>query len=109
RPSPTPRSRPSPPASSPPPRRRWGPGCGGDQPDATGGVDFPGAGDGFMAAFARRRAMEINGIAHLFVTAGDFEVSREFYRKLLSFLGLTPVLDTDNVFYCVGGRTGFAV
>lgn len=42
--------------------------------------------------------MEINGIAHLFVTAGDFEVSREFYRKLLSFLGLTPVLDTDNVF-----------
>ena len=53
--------------------------------------------------------MEINGIAHLFVTAGDFAASKAFYEKLLPFLGLTPVLDTDNVYYCVGGRTGFAV
>ncbi|MBC7168496.1 VOC family protein [Phenylobacterium sp.] len=53
--------------------------------------------------------MEINGVAHVFVTAGDFERSREFYRRLLPFLGLTPVMDSENVFYCVGGRTGFAV
>ena len=53
--------------------------------------------------------MEINGVAHVFVTAGDFERSREFYRRRLPFLGLTPVMDSENVFYCVGGRTGFAV
>ena len=53
--------------------------------------------------------MEINGVAHIFVTAGDFERSRAFYRRLLPFLGLKPVMDSENVFYCVGGRTGFAV
>ena len=35
--------------------------------------------------------MEINGIAHLFVTAGDFARSREFYAKLLPELGMKPV------------------
>jgi catechol 2,3-dioxygenase-like lactoylglutathione lyase family enzyme len=58
---------------------------------------------------AVRLAMEINGVAHTFVTAGDFEKSRAFYRQLLPFLGLTPVMDQPGVFYCVGGRTGFAV
>jgi catechol 2,3-dioxygenase-like lactoylglutathione lyase family enzyme len=53
--------------------------------------------------------MEINGVAHTFITAGDFERSRAFYRQLLPFLGLTPVFDNESVFYCVGGRTGFAV
>jgi catechol 2,3-dioxygenase-like lactoylglutathione lyase family enzyme len=54
-------------------------------------------------------AIEINGIAHTFVTAGDFARSREFYAKLLPFLGLRPVLDGDGFFYCVGGRTAFGV
>lgn len=53
--------------------------------------------------------MEINGIAHIFVTAGDFERSREFYSKLLPFLGLKEVGDAPGVYYCVGGRTGFGV
>ncbi|MGA0603711.1 VOC family protein [Caulobacter sp. KR2-114] len=53
--------------------------------------------------------MEINGVAHIFITAGDFEASRAFYRQLLPFLGLKPVLDAGNTYYCVGGRTGFAV
>lgn len=53
--------------------------------------------------------MEINGIAHLFVTAGDFARSREFYAKLLPELGMKPVLDGDGFFYCVGGRTAFGV
>ena len=53
--------------------------------------------------------MEINGIAHLFVTAGDFARSREFYGKLLPELGMKPVLDGDGFFYCVGGRTAFGV
>ena len=35
----------------------------------------------------------VNGVAHIFLTASNFERSREFYRKLLPFLGLKPVID----------------
>ena len=53
--------------------------------------------------------MEINGIAHTFITSSDFARSREFYSKLLPFLGLRPVIDADGIYYCVGGRTAFGV
>ena len=53
--------------------------------------------------------MEINGIAHVMLTASDFERSRSFYQKLLPFLGLKPVLDGDGFYYCVGGRTAFGI
>jgi catechol 2,3-dioxygenase-like lactoylglutathione lyase family enzyme len=53
--------------------------------------------------------MEINGVAHTFVTASDFEASVAFYRQLLPFLGMTIVADTPNTFYGVGGRTGFGI
>ncbi|HWD26813.1 MAG TPA: VOC family protein [Rhizomicrobium sp.] len=53
--------------------------------------------------------MQINGVAHTFITAGDFAAARVFYGKLLPFLGLTVVADTHNTFYCVGGRTGFGI
>src|SRR5437868_4942629 len=53
--------------------------------------------------------MEINGIAHIFLTASNFQRSREFYRKLLPFLGLKPVIDTDTTYYCVGGRTAVGI
>ena len=53
--------------------------------------------------------MEINGVAHIFITAGDFERARAFYRQLLPFLGLKPVMDAARTYYCVGGRTGFGV
>ncbi len=49
--------------------------------------------------------MEINGIAHVLVTASDFDRSRAFYEKLLPFLGLKPVFDGEGFYYCVGGRT----
>ncbi|NWG52408.1 MAG: VOC family protein [Hydrogenophilaceae bacterium] len=54
-------------------------------------------------------AIEINGVAHTFITAGDYQRSRAFYRRLLPFLGLQPVLDSDAIYYCIGGRTGFGV
>jgi catechol 2,3-dioxygenase-like lactoylglutathione lyase family enzyme len=38
-----------------------------------------------------------------------FERSVAFYRELLPFLGLKPVVDNGNSFYCVGGRTGIAI
>ena len=53
--------------------------------------------------------MAVNGIAHIFLTASNFESSREFYRKLLPFLGMKPVIDTEATFYCVGGRTAIGI
>jgi catechol 2,3-dioxygenase-like lactoylglutathione lyase family enzyme len=53
--------------------------------------------------------MEINGIAHIFLTASNYQISREFYRKLLPFLGLKPVIDTETTYYCVGGRTAVGI
>ena len=53
--------------------------------------------------------MEINGIAHVFVTVSDFARSRAFYQKLLPYLGLVPVMDGEGFYYCVGGRTAFGL
>ena len=53
--------------------------------------------------------MEINGVAHTFITVGNFKAAREFYGQLLPFLGLKVVADAANLYYCVGGRTGFGI
>jgi catechol 2,3-dioxygenase-like lactoylglutathione lyase family enzyme len=53
--------------------------------------------------------MEINGIAHTFLTTSDFPRAREFYGHLLPFLGMRPVLDGDGFYYCVGGRTAVGI
>ncbi len=53
--------------------------------------------------------MEINGIAHVMLTVSNFDACLPFYRKLLTFLGLKPVFDTDGFLYCVGGRTAFGI
>jgi catechol 2,3-dioxygenase-like lactoylglutathione lyase family enzyme len=53
--------------------------------------------------------MEINGMAHVVLTVSDFPAARAFYGELLPFLGLQPVLDADEFFYCVGGRTALGI
>lgn len=53
--------------------------------------------------------MEINGVAHIFITVADFPAACAFYGQLLPFLGLSVVADTPVTFYAVGGRTGFGV
>jgi catechol 2,3-dioxygenase-like lactoylglutathione lyase family enzyme len=53
--------------------------------------------------------MEIKGIAHIALTVSNFSRARQFYGQLLPWLGLRPVLDIDNYFYCVGGKTGIAI
>ena len=53
--------------------------------------------------------MEVNGIAHVILTASNFERSREFYRKLLPYLGMQPMIDSDEFYYCVGGRTAVGI
>ena len=53
--------------------------------------------------------MEINGIAHTMLTVSDYDACKDFYGKLLPFLGLRPVFDADGFLYCVGGRTAFGI
>ena len=54
--------------------------------------------------------MEINGVAHVMLTVGDYEACLPFYEKLLPFLGLTFVVrKTGSQFYCIGGRTGMGI
>ena len=53
--------------------------------------------------------VEINGIAHLFLTVSRFEEARKFYRELLTFMGMVPVIDADQMLYCVGGRTAVGI
>ena len=51
----------------------------------------------------------INGMAHVMLTCSRFEACRAFYRELLTFLGLTPVIDAEQMLYCVGGRTAVGI
>jgi catechol 2,3-dioxygenase-like lactoylglutathione lyase family enzyme len=54
--------------------------------------------------------MEINGIAHIYITVTNFEACVAFYRRLLPFIGLTRIVHDDaDTFYCIGGRTGFGL
>lgn len=48
-------------------------------------------------------------MAHVVLTVGDFAAARAFYGELLPALGLVPVLDVDEFFYCVGGRTAVGI
>jgi len=53
--------------------------------------------------------MEINGIAHIFLTVSNYDAALEFYEPLLNFLGLQTVMKVDGYLYCVGGRTAVGV
>ncbi len=53
--------------------------------------------------------MEINGIAHVILTVSNFEKCYPFYEKLLPFLGMKPVINNDQMFYCVGARTAVGI
>ena len=53
--------------------------------------------------------MEINGIAHVILTVSNFEKCYPFYEKLLPFLGMKPVINNDQMFYCVGGRSAVGI
>jgi catechol 2,3-dioxygenase-like lactoylglutathione lyase family enzyme len=54
--------------------------------------------------------MEVNGVAHIYITVRNYEACARFYRRLLPFMGLTYVVrDTEDSLYCIGGRTGFGI
>jgi len=53
--------------------------------------------------------MQLNGIAHLYLTVSDFERCLPFYEKLLAFFEMQCLVKTDLLFYCVGSRTGIGI
>jgi catechol 2,3-dioxygenase-like lactoylglutathione lyase family enzyme len=53
--------------------------------------------------------MEVNGVAHVMLTVGNFEACLPFYEKLLPYLGMKPVIRNDDMLYCVGGRTAVGI
>jgi catechol 2,3-dioxygenase-like lactoylglutathione lyase family enzyme len=53
--------------------------------------------------------MQIKGIAHVQLSVTNYERSRAFYRALLGFFEMTVQYDLDDVFYCIGGKTGLAI
>lgn len=53
--------------------------------------------------------MEINGIAHVFLTVSGFDACAAFYEPLLNFLGMKTVMKSDGLLYCVGGRTAVGI
>ena len=53
--------------------------------------------------------MEINGIAHVFLTVSDYDACLAFYEPLLNFLGLKTVMKFEGYLYCVGGRTAVGI
>ncbi|WP_143435406.1 VOC family protein [Henriciella aquimarina] len=53
--------------------------------------------------------MDISGMAHLIITAGNFKASTDFYRELLPAMGLQIVEDSEEILYCVGARTALGI
>ena len=52
---------------------------------------------------------DLNGVAHVILTAGDFARSTAFWRDLIGYLELKVVLDSDAMLYGVGGRTAIGI
>jgi len=52
---------------------------------------------------------ELNGVAHVILTAGDFARSTAFWRDIIAYLDLKIVLDSDAMLYGVGGRTAIGI
>jgi catechol 2,3-dioxygenase-like lactoylglutathione lyase family enzyme len=53
--------------------------------------------------------VSINGIAHVYLTVADFDAALPFYQRLLAFLEMRCLVETDDLYYCVGGRTGVGI
>ena len=53
--------------------------------------------------------VDINGIAHVMLTVSSFEKCQPFYHRILTEMGMTPVIDEDAWLYCVGGRTAVGI
>ena len=53
--------------------------------------------------------IDINGMAHVFLTVSQFEKAHAFYSALLPEFGMTKVHDGPDFLYHVGARTAIGV
>ena len=53
--------------------------------------------------------VNINGMAHIQLSVLDMARSVPFYKRLLNAMSMQTIVDADDYFYCVGGRTGVAI
>ena len=53
--------------------------------------------------------MQLNGIAHVYLTVKDFAACLPFYEQLLDFFEMQCLVKTDQLYYCVGSRTGVGI
>jgi catechol 2,3-dioxygenase-like lactoylglutathione lyase family enzyme len=53
--------------------------------------------------------MQLNGIAHVYLTVRDLDACLPFYERLLAFFEMQVLIRTPTLFYCVGSRTGIAI
>jgi catechol 2,3-dioxygenase-like lactoylglutathione lyase family enzyme len=53
--------------------------------------------------------IEINGVAHVILSVGQWDRCRTFYQALLAFIGLQQVFAGEDFVYYVGGRTAVGI
>lgn len=53
--------------------------------------------------------MQLNVIAHIYLTVSDIDAGLSFYEKLLEFFETQCLVKTDAFYYCAGGRTGLCI
>jgi len=53
--------------------------------------------------------MQLNGIAHIYLTVRDFPRCLPFYERLLAFFEMQCLVKTETLLYCVGSRTGIGI
>ena len=53
--------------------------------------------------------MELNGIAHIQLTANEAARSLPFWEKLCHFFGMKTLIKGEGIVYCIGSRTGILV
>ena len=53
--------------------------------------------------------MELNGIAHIQLTANDALLSLPFWERLCHFFEMKTLLKNESMVYCIGSRTGVLV
>ena len=53
--------------------------------------------------------MELNGIAHIQLTANDAARSLPFWERLCHFFEMKTLIKNETIVYCIGSRTGVLV
>ena len=54
-------------------------------------------------------SIELNGIAHIQLTVNDVKKCIPFWERFCVFLEMKPLIRSEGMIYCIGGRTGILV